>query len=218
MSRAGNPGNASPPLPGRRSADSATSQSVIEVALETVYQLGFHRASANVIAQRAGVTWGVIQYYFGTRQGLLLAAANHVIDKAVRQLEMAEITGSSAKARLSSFAQVYFEVFGGPELLAVNEIVWGLAREPETQGATRATLASWIDQSDRVIAKLLGEISPKFKRNQGLASFAIFALYGVAYAHQASPDLYRLVGLDGRKPDLATQRRYLVDALASLLI
>ena len=37
------------------------------------FEEGFAKASANRIAQRAGVTWGVIQYHFGDRAGLFSA-------------------------------------------------------------------------------------------------------------------------------------------------
>ncbi len=57
---------------------------VIKAATECIIELGFYRGSStNEIARRAGVTWGVIQWYFGNREGLMLAVleegASHMV-------------------------------------------------------------------------------------------------------------------------------------------
>ena len=53
--------------------DSISRQRVIDAAIACILDQGFYRASSNAIAERAGVTWGVIQYHFGTREALMLA-------------------------------------------------------------------------------------------------------------------------------------------------
>ena len=45
---------------------------VIQAAVDCILDEGFYRASSNRIAERAGVTWGVIQHHFGTREALLI--------------------------------------------------------------------------------------------------------------------------------------------------
>ena len=49
-------------------------QRILEAALDCILERGFYRASSNEIARRSGMTWGAIQYYFGTRERLMLAA------------------------------------------------------------------------------------------------------------------------------------------------
>ena len=51
--------------------DSISRQRVIDAAIACILDQGFYRASSNAIAERAGVTWGVIQYHFGTREALM---------------------------------------------------------------------------------------------------------------------------------------------------
>src|SRR3954462_4738697 len=55
---------------------------VIDETVRCVIEEGFGAASAKHITERAGVTWGVIQYHFGDRDGLLMA----VVDKGFGQL------------------------------------------------------------------------------------------------------------------------------------
>ena len=46
---------------------------LIDATIDCILEEGLYRASSNRIAKRAGVTWGVIQHHFGTREALLLA-------------------------------------------------------------------------------------------------------------------------------------------------
>ena len=67
-----------------QATETDTRDRVIKAAVECIIELGFYRGSStNEIARKAGVTWGVIQWYFGNREGLMLAVledgASHMI-------------------------------------------------------------------------------------------------------------------------------------------
>src|SRR3954453_16025856 len=85
---------------GRDREDTTTVAKVIDAAVNCILEEGFYRASSNQIARRAGVTWGVIQYHFGTREGLLLAVFKRSADQLLHTLEHATITGDSTRERL----------------------------------------------------------------------------------------------------------------------
>ncbi len=62
--------------PGRPRVDRATSvarRGLLDAAEELFAQGGFHATPASAIAARAGVTTGLVFYYFGTKEGLLEA-------------------------------------------------------------------------------------------------------------------------------------------------
>jgi AcrR family transcriptional regulator len=42
---------------------------VIDETIRCILEEGFAAASAKHITERAGVTWGVVQYHFGDRDG-----------------------------------------------------------------------------------------------------------------------------------------------------
>src|SRR5215472_10669679 len=76
-----------PPPPTRRRPavpedDQGTRLKVVEAAIQCILEQGFYRASSNAIAETAGLSWGVIQYYFGSREGLMLA----VLEEGNRRL------------------------------------------------------------------------------------------------------------------------------------
>ena len=65
------------PKPTKREA---TRQKVIEAAIDCIYRDGFHAAHTNRIAEEAGVSWGVLQYHFGDKDGLLQAVIDYIFD------------------------------------------------------------------------------------------------------------------------------------------
>lgn len=51
---------------------------VIRAAIACIDAHGFHAASTNRIAASAGVSWGVLQYHFADKAGLLRAVVEHI--------------------------------------------------------------------------------------------------------------------------------------------
>src|ERR1700742_2939570 len=70
------------PVSGKQVRADRTRAMVIEETVRCVLEEGFGAASAKHITERAGVTWGVVQYHFGDRDGLLMA----VVDQGFSQL------------------------------------------------------------------------------------------------------------------------------------
>src|ERR1700761_6445734 len=85
----------------RRTDGELTAKRVLDAAAECILQLGYYQASSNEIARRAGVTWGVIQHQFGTREGLLLAVLNDRWAEMEQHIAQAHIEGSSLEARIA---------------------------------------------------------------------------------------------------------------------
>lgn len=123
-------------------SDDSTRERVIDAAVTCILDEGFYRASSNRIAQRAGVTWGVIQYHFGTREALLLAVHERGLDELGRCLDEAVITGQTMDARLRSFVDALWGYYGRPEFLAYMQVMLNLSHDPTTADSTRAALQS----------------------------------------------------------------------------
>src|SRR3954453_5722331 len=98
--------------------DASTRTRVIEAAVACILEEGFYRASSNKIARRAGVTWGVIQYHFGTREQLLVAVNEHGAAEFDAVFANAEIEGDTITERLESLADVIWGYYRRPQFLA----------------------------------------------------------------------------------------------------
>ncbi|MFN8031852.1 MAG: TetR/AcrR family transcriptional regulator [Mycobacterium sp.] len=70
------------PASGSQERADRTRERVLDETVRCVIEEGFAAASVKHIAERAGVTWGVVQYHFGDRDGLLMA----VVDRGFAEL------------------------------------------------------------------------------------------------------------------------------------
>jgi AcrR family transcriptional regulator len=117
--------------------DESTRARVVDAAIECILDEGFYRASSNKIAKRAGVTWGVIQYHFGTREALMVAVHERGLAELDRALADAVIEGDSLEARLASFVEALWAYYRRPEYLS---------HDPTTAVSTQLALKSSHDQ------------------------------------------------------------------------
>src|ERR1700752_817760 len=98
---------------------------VIEETIRCILEEGFAASSAKHITERAGVTWGVIQYHFGDRDGLLMA----VVDKGFGQLletlhDMEpELTSTAGHARAELVVNAVADAFLSATSIAALEIL-----------------------------------------------------------------------------------------------
>lgn len=112
-----------------------------------ILERGFYRASSNEIARRAGVTWGVIQHHFGTREELLLAVLRQDFDRFIERLGRAEIEGETTAERLGSLAELVWSYYGRPEYVATMQIQLNLSRDPQ---CVQATIESMNELQERL--------------------------------------------------------------------
>jgi AcrR family transcriptional regulator len=132
-------------------SDESTRARVVDAAVACILDEGFYRASSNKIAKRAGVTWGVIQYHFGTREALLVAVHERGLEELDRCLTDAVVVGATLEARLESFVDVLWSYYRRPEFLAYMQVVLNLSHDPTTAESTRLALKT---SQDRVGARL----------------------------------------------------------------
>src|SRR5688500_3783137 len=137
----------------------ALAERVVDAAVDTIVEEGYYRASSNRIAARAGVTWGVIQHHFGTREGLLLAVVQRSADELLALVRDATVSGETPAERLASLVDVVWAHYSRPAFLANVQVLLNLSRDPRTSDKTVAALAelersmagSWQRLIDQVV-------------------------------------------------------------------
>jgi AcrR family transcriptional regulator len=122
--------------------DDSTRARVVDAAIACILDEGFYRASSNKIAGRAGVTWGVIQYHFGTREALMVAVHERGVGELDRCLADAVITGDTLEQRVGSFVDALWAYYRRPEFLAYMQVILNLSHDPTTAESTQAALKS----------------------------------------------------------------------------
>ena len=92
-----------------------TRAAIVEETVRCVIEEGFAAASANHIAERAGVTWGVIQYHFGDRNGLLATVVSHGYRQFRGAIESVSVPEGPDRERVAAVVDAAWAAFASPE-------------------------------------------------------------------------------------------------------
>jgi AcrR family transcriptional regulator len=107
--------------PRKRGDD--TRARIIDETVRCIVEEGFPAATAKHVADRAGVTWGVIQYHFGDRNGLLMAVVDDGVAKLVDSLSPAQVGGLPLARRVETVVDIAWNCYRSPTSLAAFEIL-----------------------------------------------------------------------------------------------
>jgi TetR/AcrR family transcriptional regulator, regulator of cefoperazone and chloramphenicol sensitivity len=181
-------------------------QRLLDAAVACILEKGYYRASSNEIARRAGVTWGVIQYHFGTRERLMLAVFKDACQRLIDHSRAAVITGDTLREQLASYFAHLLAFYGKPEYLAYLEINLNLARDPATSEETMAGLRQLRDEFTRHQA-----VVPRLPEQHRVLVFE--SLRGLILSHHVRNDDSLTAAVDGRE-EFEARAGELIDALA----
>ncbi len=152
--------------------------------------LGFYRGSStNEIARRAGVTWGVIQHRFGSRQALMLAVLEASTEDLEEVVSQAHVAGSTVRERLSQLIELLAQQYATPEYLAILQVILNLEHDPRTSKEVRETMRKAADHSTAHIHRLLKETVGDTPMPQGLRSNIILAIRGFCFSEQLNDSI-----------------------------
>ena len=186
---------------------------MLAAAVECILEEGYYRASSNRIAERAGVTWGVIQYHFGTREKLLLAVARQGAEELVQVLTDASISGATVEERLDALADVIWLHYRRPEFLAHVQVVLNLSKDPRTSAETVRSLTEIERRVAAQWSRLVEQVLPDPPHDPDFGSVMFELIRGAAIGEGL---LEALPGNRRRSPNGAS-RAALVRSLALLL-
>ena len=120
-----------------------TRNKVICAAIDCIYEEGFHAAHTNRIAEKAGVSWGVLQYHFGDKDGLLQAVLDYIFLDFSDTLSQANLSDKQLKLRIRNLIAVIWSLVSKREYRISNAILRnaGLSKESSINGQKQ--LNSW---------------------------------------------------------------------------
>jgi AcrR family transcriptional regulator len=198
--------------PGGDGAD--TRDRVIDAAVRCIIDLGFYRGSStNEIARRAGVTWGVIQHYFGTREGLMLAVlqdgARHMVETVVD----ARIDGATVQERMAQLVEVFSEHYARPDYLASLQVLLNMDHDPQTSSDVRRTMREVSERSNAHVRRLLREALGPASHVPDLATTIFLVIRGFGFSQQLL-DAMAYDTVAPKQDRVVRRRRLLAEILA----
>src|SRR5258708_34919844 len=85
---------------------------IIECAIETIATLGYAQASLAQIAKQAGISKGVITYYFKSREELLEQVVTEIYTAAVQAVTPQVAAPAAAQLRLQTYIRSAVDCIG----------------------------------------------------------------------------------------------------------
>ncbi|MGC0366465.1 AcrR family transcriptional regulator [Rhodococcus sp. 27YEA15] len=93
---------------------------LLDAAVDSLVELGYARTSTQEIARRAGVARGTQLHHFPTKESLVVAAVEHLVEKRLAEILATEVDSGRG-------LEVLAEAFSGPLFHAALEL-WVAAR------------------------------------------------------------------------------------------
>jgi AcrR family transcriptional regulator len=170
-------------------ADAASGRSqIIDAAIASILEVGFYRSSTNEIARRANVSWGAVQYHFGTREALMVAVVEALDERFTNDILTAKVEGETREERIGSLYSILRKEYETPAVFVRLQIVLNLQHDPDTSTDVNKEIADQAIRSQDAIRRLLREAIGDDATKE--ASEALFhALRGFALSVQLSRTL-----------------------------
>ena len=104
-------------------------EQLIDCTIGAVVELGFQGASVGEVAQRAGVSKGVVTYHFAAKDDLIFAAVARIFDSITEALE-SRLRGTSPETFVADYINAWVDYYRTQTryVLAIREI-WGNFRD-----------------------------------------------------------------------------------------
>jgi AcrR family transcriptional regulator len=173
---------------------------VIDETIRCILEEGFAAASAKHITERAGVTWGVVQYHFGDRDGLLMAVVDKGFGELLESLHELPLSTENTRDRTESIVTAAWEAFSSPTSMAALEILIATRSMRDTVASQHLTE---LGEAFAKLGRHIGE-GLDVRHAAALGNMIWATLRGLVVAQLVIPE-----PLDTRR-----ERRALVDMIA----
>ena len=202
----------------KRKAPDANRSEILDAATDEFSSRGFKGASMDAIAARTSTTRALINYYFGSKEGLYLAVLEGVyaeIRDAERLLELDHLPPADAIRRIVEFTYNYYVEHEYFVRLVVAENQ-AKGRHMRRSAALRTVNRPIVDTLAGVIAR--GQAAGIFRRDADPIdvhmSIAALGMFNVTNQYTFGAIFQRAMGAAG---DVPSRRRIVADMILSWL-
>jgi AcrR family transcriptional regulator len=200
----------------RITTEQGTRRVVIDAAIASILEQGFYRASSNEIARRAGVSWGVIQHHFGTREKLMLAVLEDGVNHFTETVNDVAVEADTAAERLAQLLDALAVHYADPRYLAYMQVALNMDHDPTTSAEVRATMNRVAERSAAKVETLVRAALGPAARVPDLVPTVFYSLMGFLVGRQLIEAMFHDPAVPGSDRS-AQQRQLLTRMLAPFL-
>jgi TetR/AcrR family transcriptional regulator, regulator of cefoperazone and chloramphenicol sensitivity len=192
-----------------------TKARILEAAGNVFAKKGFEAGTVREICQLAGVNLAAINYHFGDKRRLYLAAVSHAYSSREDELRGAEWPpGTPAETRLRAWVDAMMQ-----RLLGEDRQPWHMQlmmREVASPDvACEALVKEYIRPHFEILAAILRELSPHELSQERLA-LMIFSVVGQGLFYRFAQPVMRL--LLGEQPYAALNQQVLAEHVTTMML
>ena len=177
---------------------------VIDAAIDLINEEGATSATTRRIAERAGVTWGVLQRQFGSKKAIFVAVMEAWLPEFIAALDTIDADHESLEAMVDEFVSFFWNLFSRPLYRAGLEIALNSAEgfEDIFQRVADEMYGCWKEHIERSDGTIDAETAVR------AGELMVTTMSGYAIRRAFRPD---------EDPALKPQRAFLVKALMGVL-
>jgi TetR/AcrR family transcriptional regulator, regulator of cefoperazone and chloramphenicol sensitivity len=132
----------------------------MDAAEACVRDLGITLATSGEVTRRSGVTFGVIQYHFGSYEALLLAVVERAAEGLRQTLQDVDLTNRSTRDQVSTISDAVWTYYSQPQYQSYIDICLNFRRNNATSKETLSTIqeidADMEEMWNRLFSQVFG--------------------------------------------------------------
>ena len=137
----------------------ATRIQVCEATLETLYEIGYERTSTTIIAEKANVSRGALTHQFPTRNELIVAAFQHLIDSWAEVYPLADRYNVEHLTICEMIDAYWNNIFSNNRYIAALELMLAARQDNALGRSLREVMEKWIKKRDAItLVQLWGAV------------------------------------------------------------
>lgn len=161
---------------------------LLDATILSILEDGFSGATTRRIGQRAGVSRGAQLHHYPTRQHLLGAAAEHLLNRRHQEFQLAQAGGLTSAAAIAAAVEFLWSIYSGPTLKVWQELVIAA----RTDAALREQLAGvnerFFARARQTLADLFGRPAVDDDELAAITRLTLAILDGLALNQTLEPD------------------------------
>jgi AcrR family transcriptional regulator len=130
---------------------------IVQTATRTLQEEGFAGTSARTIARAGGFNSALIFYYFGSVNGLLLAALDHSAEIRMARYRTAIDDAETLEDLARLAGRIYREDLEGGHITVFSELIAASLSKPELRPEIIARAEPWLEFVESSLNKVLGD-------------------------------------------------------------
>ncbi len=133
----------------------ATTERLLDATIQVLVLKGYRGASTPEICKRAGVSRGAQLHHFPTKETLVAAAVDHLVQERMREIGERLASAPPGVLDLEDAAEALWSVYTGTTFYAWLELVVAARTDPELRRVLAGVDARVTSQGERLVKRFL---------------------------------------------------------------